>query len=129
MIALATVTVPTTVRSMDAALRGLGTETEFSARLLGAGPAYRLFIIVLPMLRGPLLACWLFAFMLVTIQVSVPLVLRSPSQETLSVMVWTLTTDSGSVGQSSVVALIQGAMAGAVVLLAGLVGRGRGFAA
>ena len=125
MIALATVTIPTTVRSMDSALRALGTEAEFSGRLLGAGPGYRLFTIVLPMLRGPLLAGWLFAFMLTTIQVSVPLVLRSPSQETLSVMVWTLITDSGSVGQSSVVALVQGVIAGGVMLLAGWAGRSR----
>ena len=129
IIALATVTIPTTVRSMDSALRGLGTEAEFSARLLGAGPSYRLFTIVIPMLRGPLLAAWLFAFMLTTIQVSVPLVLRSPSQETLSVMVWTLITDSGSVGQSSVVALVQGLIAGCVVLLAGWAGRSRSEAA
>lgn len=125
MIALATVTVPTAVRSMDAALRQLGLEAEFSARLLGAGPGYRLFTIVLPMLRGQLVSGWLFAFMLTTIQVSVPLVLRSPGQETLSVVVWTLISDSGSVGQSSVVALLQGVIAGTVVILAGFAGRSR----
>ena len=125
MIALATITVPNSIRSMDAALRQLGLEAEFSARLLGAGPAYRLFTIVLPMLRSQLISGWLFAFMLTTIQVSVPLVLRSPGQETLSVVVWTLIIDSGSMGQSSVVALLQAAIAGAVVVLAGLAGRSR----
>ncbi len=125
MIALATVTVPTAVRSMDAALRQLGLEAEFSARLLGAGPGYRLFTIVLPMLRDQLISGWLFAFILTTIQVSVPLVLRAPGQETLSVMVWTLISDSGSVGQSSVVALLQAVIVGVVVILAGILGRSR----
>ena len=77
------------------------------------------------MLRDQLISGWLFAFILTTIQVSVPLVLRAPGQETLSVMVWTLISDSGSVGQSSVVALLQAVIVGVVVVLAGIAGRSR----
>lgn len=125
MIALSTVIIPSTVRTLDAALRQLGGEVEFAARLLGAGTARRLALIVVPMLRSALASAWLFAFMLTTIQVSVPIILRSPGQEVLSVTVWTLVTNSGNLGEGSVVALVQGVLAGLIVVVAGRVGRDR----
>ncbi len=125
MLALVTVVIPNTVRNLDAALRQLGTEVEFAGRLLGAGTARRLIQIVAPMLVGPLLAGWLFAFMLTAIQVSVPIMLRSPGQEMLSVTVWTLAMESGRFGEASVVALLQALIAGVVVVLARAVGKSR----
>jgi iron(III) transport system permease protein len=118
MVALSTVVIPNTVRSLDASLRQLGGDVEFAARLLGAGTARRMWQIVIPMQGGTLLAAWLLAFMLTTIQVSVPIVLRTPGQEMLSVAVWTLVTDSGDLGQGSVVALLQGLLAAVVVIAA-----------
>lgn len=118
MLALVTVIVPHTIRNMDAALRQLGHEVEFAAGLLGAGTARRLAQIILPMLVGPLLAGWLFAFMFTAIQVSVPLMLRGPGQEVLSVTVWALAMESGKFGEASVVALVQAFIAGIVVVLA-----------
>lgn len=123
MLALVTVIVPHTIRNMDAALRQLGGEVEFAAGLLGAGTARRLLQIVLPMLVGPLLAGWLFAFMFTAIQVSVPLMLRSPGQEVLSVTVWALAMESGKFGEASVVALVQALIAGVVVIVARRVAR------
>jgi iron(III) transport system permease protein len=123
MLALVTVIVPHTIRNMDAALRQLGGEVEFAAGLLGAGTARRLVQIVLPMLVGPLLAGWLFAFMFTAIQVSVPLMLRGPGQEVLSVTVWALAMESGKFGEASVVALVQALIAGVVVVLARRVAR------
>jgi iron(III) transport system permease protein len=123
MLALVTVIVPHTIRNMDAALRQLGGEVEFAAGLLGAGTARRLAQIVLPMLKGPLLAGWLFAFMFTAIQVSVPLMLRGPGQEVLSVTVWALAMESGKFGEASVVALVQALIAGVVVVLARRVAR------
>lgn len=125
MLALVTVIIPHTVRNMDAALRQLGTEAEFAASLLGAGTARRLMQIVLPMLIGPFLAGWLFAFMFTAIQVSVPIMLRSPGQEVLSVTVWVLAMESGKFGEASVVALVQAGIAGTVVILARRVGTSR----
>jgi iron(III) transport system permease protein len=123
MLALVTVIIPHTVRNMDAALRQLGTEAEFAAGLLGAGTLRRLTQIVLPMLKGPVLAGWLFAFLFTAIQVSVPLMLRSPGQEVLSVTVWALAMDSGKFGEASVVALVQALIACVVVVLARRVAR------
>lgn len=117
MLVLATIVIPNTIRAMDAAMRQLGSEVEFAARLLGAGPGRRMLQIVLPMLRGPLIAAWLLAFMVTTIQVSAPIILRTPGQEVLSVAVWSLITDSGDLGQASVVALFQGLIAGLVVVI------------
>jgi iron(III) transport system permease protein len=118
MVALSTVVIPNSVRSLDASLRQLGGDVEFAAQVLGAGIGRRMLHIVLPMLRNTLVSAWLFAFMLTTIQVSVPIVLSTPGQEVLSVAVWTLVTDSGDLGQGSVVALIQGLIAAIVVILA-----------
>lgn len=123
MVALSTVIIPNTIRNLDAAMRQLGTDVEFAARILGAGTFRRILHITLPMLRGPLISAWLLAFMLTTIQVSVPIILRTPGQEVLSVAVWSLVTGSGDLGQGSVVALLQGVIAGIVVLLARWVGR------
>jgi iron(III) transport system permease protein len=75
------------------------------------------------MLVGPLLAGWLFAFMFTAIQVSVPLMLRSPGQEVLSVTVWALAMESGKFGEASVVALVQALIAGVVVIVARRVAR------
>ena len=125
MLALVTVIIPHTVRNMDAALRQLGTEAEFAAGLLGAGTTRRLVHIVLPMLKGQLLAGWLFAFLFTAIQVSVPIMLRSPGQEVLSVTVWSLAMESGKFGEASVVALVQALIAGTIVVLARRVGRAR----
>jgi iron(III) transport system permease protein len=122
MLALATVVVPHTVRNMDAALRQLGIEAEFAAGLLGAGTMRRLAQIVVPMVAGPLLAGWLFAFMFTAIQVSVPIMLRSPGQEVMSVTVWALAMESGKFGEASVVALIQACLACTVVILARRIG-------
>jgi iron(III) transport system permease protein len=118
MVALSTLIIPNTIRTLDAALRQSGAEAEFAARQLGAGTGRRMFQIVLPMIRGPLVSSWLLAFMLTTIQVSAPIVLRTPGQELLSVAVWSLTTDAGDINQASVAALVQAAIVGAVVLLA-----------
>jgi iron(III) transport system permease protein len=118
LLALVTVVIPNTIRNLDAALRQLGTEVEFAARMLGAGTSRRIFQIVLPMLAGPLLSGWLFAFMLTAIQVSVPIMLRSPGQEMLSVSVWSLALENGRFGEASVVALIQAVIAGLVVVVA-----------
>src|SRR5690606_22679387 len=85
MIALSTLIIPNTIRTLDAALRQVGAEAEFAARQLGAGTGSRILQIVLPMIRGPLLSGWLLAFMLTTIQVSAPIILRTPGQELLSV--------------------------------------------
>lgn len=122
-LALTTVVIPNTIRNLDAALRQLGTEVEFAARLLGAGTGRRLFQIVLPMLAGPLLSGWLFAFMLTAIQVSVPIMLRSPGQEMMSVAVWSLAMENGRFGEASVVALMQAVIAGLIVIFARWVSR------
>jgi iron(III) transport system permease protein len=127
MLALVTVIVPHTVRNMDAALRQLGIEPEFAAGLLGAGTTRRLWQIVVPMLRGPLIAGWLFAFLFTAIQVSVPIMLRSPGQEVMSVTVWSLAMESGKFGEASVVALVQALVAGIIVAVARRVGRTRGM--
>jgi iron(III) transport system permease protein len=125
VLALVTVIIPHTVRNIDAALRQLGIEPEFAAGLLGAGTTRRLLQIVLPMLKGPLLAGWLFAFLFTAIQVSVPIMLRSPGQEVLSVTVWSLAMDSGKFGEASVVALVQALIAGVIVVIARRVARSR----
>ena len=119
--ALTTVVIPNTIRNFDAALRQLGGEVEFAARLLGAGTARRILQIVLPMLAGPFISGWLFAFMLTAIQVSVPIMLRSPGQEVLSVVVWALAMESGRLGEASVAALLQGLLAAGVVVIASYV--------
>lgn len=125
MLALVTVIIPHTVRNMDAGLRQLGIEPEFAAGLLGAGTARRLWQIVLPMLRGQLLAGWLFAFLFTAIQVSVPIMLRSPGQEVMSVTVWSLAMESGKFGEASVVALVQALVAAVIVVVARRAGRSR----
>jgi iron(III) transport system permease protein len=118
IIALSTLIIPNTMRALDAAIRQVGTDVEFAARLLGAGPGRRMIQIVLPMIRGPLISAWLLAFMLTTIQVSAPIILRTPGQELLSVVIWTLITDAGDINQAAVVSLVQALMAGIVVLIA-----------
>jgi iron(III) transport system permease protein len=123
IFALTTVVIPNTIRNLDAALRQLGNEVEFAARLLGAGTARRIVQIVLPMLAAPLISGWLFAFMLTAIQVSVPIMLRSPGQEMLSVTVWALAMESGRLGEASVAALLQGVLAALVVVLASRVSK------
>ncbi len=125
MLALVTVIIPHTVRNMDAALRQLGIEPEFAAGLLGAGTTRRLWQIVVPMVKGPLIAGWLFAFLFTAIQVSVPIMLRSPGQEVMSVTVWSLAMESGKFGEASVVALIQALVAAIIVVIARRVGRSR----
>jgi iron(III) transport system permease protein len=125
MVALSTVIIPNTTRTFDAALRQLGGDVEFAARLLGAGTLRRMVRIVAPMIRPALLSAWLFAFMHTAILVSVPIVLRAPGQEMLSLVVWSLITDTGDLGQGSAVALLQGLVAGSVVLLARRVARGQ----
>jgi iron(III) transport system permease protein len=118
MIALSTIIIPTVIRPLDAALRQLGTEVEFAGQVLGAGLTRRLVQIVVPMCKTSLLSAWLLAFLLTTIQVSAPILLRTPGQELLSVAVWILIVDSGDIGQASVAALLQGIVSGLVVYAA-----------
>jgi iron(III) transport system permease protein len=117
MIALTAAAVPTAIRTLDAALRQLGGELEFSGQLLGAGVFRRMVQITLPMCRSALASVWLLAFMITAIQVSIPIVLRTPGQELLSVAVWSLVVDSGDIGQASVAALLQAIVCGLVVVI------------
>lgn len=125
IIAISTAIIPHTIRNLDAALRQLGNDVELAAQILSAGPGRRILTIVLPMIRKPLVAGWLFAFLLTTIQVSVPLVLRAPGQELLSIAVWSLVTDTGNYVEGSAVAIIQAVVAGLVAFLATLIARKR----
>ncbi len=124
VIALCTVVVPQAVRNVDAALRQLGHQPEEAAMVLGAGTGRILIQIVLPLLRASLVSTWLFVFMLTAIQVSIPLVLRTAGVNVLSLAVWSTVTEGGNLPRGSAVALIQGALAAGVVLIASRAARG-----
>ena len=107
-LALFTIVIPQAVRTLDASLRQIGRHPEEAAAILGAGTGRSLFRIALPMVRTSLVSTWLFVFLLVSIQVSVPLILRTPGNDVLAVTLWSAVTEGGNLPVGCVIALVQG---------------------
>jgi len=128
-LALFTIVIPQAIRTLDAGLRQIGRQPEEAAAILGAGTGRTMLRVAFPMVRSSLLSTWLFVFLLVSIQVSVPLVLRTPGNDVLAVSLWAAVTESGNLPVGCVIALIQGLLSAVVVLVALAVGRNRRLAA
>lgn len=127
-LALFTIVIPQAVRTLDASLRQIGRQPEEAAAILGAGTARVITRVAFPMIRSSLVSTWLFVFLLVSIQVSVPLILRTPGNDVLAVSLWAAVTEGGNLPVGCVIALIQGLLSALVVFVALAAGRNRRLA-
>jgi len=93
LIAYVTAFLPYGVRYAAAAFGGIGSELEESSRMAGAGWWTTMRRIVLPLAGPALAAAWLSIVTLALHELSVSLLLYSPGEEVLPVLLWELWED------------------------------------
>jgi iron(III) transport system permease protein len=84
VIASAVRYLPYGMRYAYAGVIQIHAELEDAAVAAGAGPASIFIRVVLPLIAGTLVSCWLFVFLLTVQSVALPLLLVGPGTERLS---------------------------------------------
>jgi putative spermidine/putrescine transport system permease protein len=102
------IVTPFAVRPLEAALRGLGPELEWAARSLGAPPAIALLRITVPLALRPLVAAFLFCFLMSFSEITVTIFMTGPAHQTLPVRIFNYVSDRIDPTVAAVSALIVG---------------------
>ena len=82
--------LPYGMRYAYAGVIQIHAELEDAAVAAGAGPASIFIRVVLPLVAGTLVSCWLFVFLLTVQSVALPLLLVGPGTELVAVTLFDL---------------------------------------
>jgi iron(III) transport system permease protein len=116
--------LPLAARSANGALRQIDPSLEESARILGASWGMTMREVTLPLMRPALFAGWLLVFVPVIQELSASILLFSSQSITLAVAVYNL-YETGYTEPVAALALVNMAIIGAAIWLAGRLGEGR----
>jgi iron(III) transport system permease protein len=116
--------LPLGVRAADTSLRQVDPSLEESAAILGAGWGHIMREITLPLIRPGLFAGWLLVFVPAIQELSASILLFSSSSMTLAVAVYNL-YETGHTEPVAALAMINVAIIGVAILIAGKLGGGR----
>lgn len=111
------IVTPFAVRPLEAALRGLGPELEWAARSLGAPPVVALLRVTVPLSLRPIVAAFLFCFLMSFSEITVTIFMTGPAHQTLPVRIFNYVSDRIDPTVAAVSALIVGFTLILVVLL------------
>jgi len=116
--------IPLGVRAANTSLRQIDPALEESAAILGAGWGRTMREITLPLIRPGLFAGWLLVFVPSIQELSASILLFSSSSMTLAVAVYNL-YETGRTEPVAALAIINVAIIGIAILIAGKLGGGR----
>ena len=116
--------IPLGVRAANASLRQIDPSLEESAQILGASWAVTMREVTLPLIRPGLFAGWILVFVPVIQELSASILLFSSGSITLAVAIYNL-YETGSIEPVAALAMINMAIIGAAIWLAGRLGGGR----
>ncbi|SDT70810.1 iron(III) transport system permease protein [Jiangella sp. DSM 45060] len=105
--------VPLATRAVQPALRQVGRELEESARVSGARPVRMFFSIVVPLIAPSLLAGWFLVAILVSGNLTIPMLLSTTDSATVPLVVYNL----HSQGETSQAAALFVILLGALLVL------------
>ena len=114
--ALVVYRIPYCTRVTNAALLQIHAEIEEAARMCGANTIQILLRIAVPLIKSSLAYAALWIALLVLREVTIPLLLASPSNIVLSVRIWTL-WETGQYGAASALGVVMFTISGAVLLI------------
>lgn len=114
--ALVVYRIPYCTRVTNAALLQIHAEIEEAARMCGANTIQILLRIAVPLIKSSLAYAALWIALLVLREVTIPLMLASPSNIVLSVRIWTL-WETGQYGAASALGVVMFTVSGAVLLI------------
>jgi iron(III) transport system permease protein len=115
-VAYVTKEMPLGYSQADATFRGIHTELEEAARVLGAGRLRVLGEITGPLARSGVIATWCFIFIGVIRELSASIILFTPATKVMSVVIFDL-KEEGQFGAIAVLGLFMLAMTFAIVLM------------
>lgn len=104
------------VRSMSAGIIQIDRALEEAAVVSGAPPARAFLFVDVPLLKPVIAALWLMVFLIVMRELSVSVILYSPTSVTLPILTWSYLND-GSYGIASALSILQLVVVGAVVIV------------
>ena len=116
VVALVIYRVPYCTRVTNAALLQIHAEVEEAARICGANTIQILARIAVPLIKSSLAYAALWIALLVLREVTIPLILASPSNIVLSVRIWTL-WETGQYGAASALGVVMFAVSALILLI------------
>lgn len=122
MLGLVVAAVPVASRAAQGAVAQVGRELEEAARTSGASPTRVFLSIVLRLIAPSFAAGWFVAAVVISGNLAVPILLSSPDNETVPVVVFGLYT-SGETAQAAAVFVVVLALLGAGLLALTLANR------
>lgn len=124
--ALVVYRIPYCTRVTNAALLQIHAEIEEAARMCGANTIQILLRIAVPLIKSSLAYAALWIALLMLREVTIPLMLASPSNIVLSVRIWTL-WETGQYGVASALGVVMFTVSGAVLLIVQRLFRAQGL--
>jgi iron(III) transport system permease protein len=122
LIAYCTGNMPAGMRYAQPAIRQIADELEECASVSGAGWGMMFRRIMLPLMMPGLIAGWIFIFALSFRELSLVILLYSPGNEVVPVLMWDQFV-SGQLGQLAALGIVMIVALGVLVLAANFIGR------
>ena len=117
MLALVVTAAPMAMRSVQPAIGQLARDLEESARVSGASGMRMMGTIVLPLIAPSFLSGWFLVAILLSGNLTIPILLSTPTSQTVPLVVYTLYTQ-GQVTQASALFVIELLLLGIGFILA-----------
>jgi len=108
MLALVVAAVPVATRAAQPAIAQLGRELEEASRIGGAGPMRMFTGIVLPLILPSFLAGWFLVAIVISGNLAVPILLTSPDNVTVPIVVFNLYTDGETAQAAALFVVVLG---------------------
>lgn len=122
LIGLVIAAVPIASRSAQSAIGQLGRELEEASRIGGARPLRMFFDVILPLILPSFLAGWFLVAIVISGNLAVPILLTSPDNVTVPIVVFELYTDGDTAKAAALFVVVLALLSAGLALLA-LLGR------